>query len=64
MVFDLDWRVWWVFDNYYWLVFYVYDREGMCWYVHIGEGVYVEIEDVIWLLFGVDFGLFWVVVLM
>ena len=51
---DPDHRVWRAFDNHYWPVFYLYDREGRRRYVHIGEGAYAETEDALRSLLGVD----------
>lgn len=54
VVLDNDRAIWDTFNNNYWPTKYVADREGRIRYKHIGEGGYLETEDVLRGLLGVD----------
>jgi thiol-disulfide isomerase/thioredoxin len=41
---DNDYRTWNAYDNRYWPVLYLVDRDGRVVYRHIGEGGYAETE--------------------
>ena len=51
---DPDKRTWRRFENHWWPAFYLHDDQGQRRYRHVGEGRYVETEDAIRALLGVD----------
>ena len=51
---DDDMVVWDAFSNRYWPAKWITDRQGRIRYFHAGEGAYVETEDVIRKLLGVE----------
>ncbi len=50
---DDEMAIWSAFNNQYWPAKYVTDRQGRLRFVHPGEGLYDETEDVLRLLLGV-----------
>jgi thiol-disulfide isomerase/thioredoxin len=51
---DPDKLTWRRFENHWWPAFYLHDDQGQRRYRHVGEGRYVETEDAIRALLGVD----------
>ena len=49
---DNDWATWRSYNNRYWPASYFIDKSGNIRYIHIGEGDYLEQEEIIQALLG------------
>src|SRR5215208_184030 len=54
VVIDNDFTIWRSFENHYWPAVYLVDRDGHVRFHHFGEEAYVETEQAIQRLLGVD----------
>lgn len=44
---DNDWKTWRAYNNRYWPASYIIDKAGNIRHIHIGEGRYLEQEEII-----------------
>lgn len=54
VVMDNDYKIWNAYKNHFWPHKYLVDQSGVIVYDHIGEGAYVETEEQIQRLLGVE----------